>query len=926
MRRFALVFLIILCTITGESPAMQNPNALFNGRTYRQQALQTLAFPLGGIGTGSVSLGGRGDLRDWELCNRPNKNGELPYTFFALWAQKGTEDGVAKILERQYLPPYTRGGFGIPQNQLAGVARLGDAEFTGAYPFAHIRFSDKEMPVEIELQAWNPFIPLNTDDSAIPAAIFSWTLKNPSNQPVKASLAFSLANEIGNLYTDVRDFKPGLGGNINQVKQTDAAQGILLSSLNVKPETPHDGTLAMLTPVKEVDIQTEWYRGGWWDKCHLFWDDFSDDGSVKPIKSSKPSEAGHGAHASMVMHVDLKAGEQKTVPVVLAWHFPWRENYWNREPELRGKIMKNHFADLFDDAWEAGLYTIEQLPRLEKETRAFQQALFSSTLPEPVIDAVSSQMSTLKTNVCMLLQGKRFHAFEGNGDDFGCCWMNCTHVWNYEQTLAFLFPQLERSMRETEFLHNTLPNGYMTFRTLLPLQDFWWKFKPAADGQMGTILRVYRDWKLCGDSEWLQKLWPKIKMALEFAWKGCGNPPPKGFEWTAEKLRLPWDSNQDGVMDAEQHNTYDIEFYGPNTMMGTLYLGALKAAAEMAAAVGDEDAQRLYQNLFETGSRKYDELLWNGDYYIQQVEVLPGLRVPDHLISPDKQDCGPNCKCGQSPGGKKAAFSDGKAMPKYQYGHGCLSDQLLGQYLAHVAGLGYVLDRDRVKKAVKAIFDHNFRNPVGDFSNVQRVYALNDEAGLLLCSWPQGDRPVLPFVYSDEVWSGVEYQVAATLIYNGWIREGLELVKAVRQRYNGVRRNPWDEEECGHHYARAMASWAVLLALSGFHYDGVSADMRFEPKFSKDEFQTFWSTASAWGVYRQNRLENKTAEIEVLYGKLDLAQLNLPLIGRNPRAVVNSEKIDVKTDVQDDRLILQLPALSLATGERLTLTFTAGVD
>lgn len=920
MRRFAFIPFVATCLIIGDCLSMQTQKIPLNGRTYKNEALQTLAFPLGGIGSGSVSLGGRGDLRDWEICNRPNKHGELPYTFFALWAQKGKEKPVAKILERQYLPPYTRGGFGIPQNQLAGVARLDDAEFTGAYPFAHMRFFDKEMPVDIELEAWNPFIPLNTDDSAIPVAIFSWTLKNPSDKPVNASIAFSLANEIGNLYTDVQDHKPGLGENINQYKESDVARGIYLSSLKVKPETPHYGSMAMLTPWREVDIQTEWYSGGWWDKCHLFWDDFSDDGAVKTIKESKPSKDGQGAHASMVLHIDLAPGEEKTVPVILAWHFPWRENYWNSEPELRGKIMKNHFGNLFDDAWNAGLYTIEHLQRLQRETRAFQQALFSSTLPEPVIDAVSSQLSILKTNVCLLLQDKKFYAFEGNGDDSGCCWMNCTHVWNYEQTLAFLFPELERSMRETEFLHNTLANGYMPFRTLLPIQDFWWKYKPAADGQMGTIMRVYRDWKFCGNDEWLRKLWPKIKLALEFAWKGCGDPPPKGLEWTAEKLLLPWDANQDGVMEAEQHNTYDIEFYGPNTMMGSLYLGALKAASEMATRMGDDEAKMLYLKLYEQGRKKYDRDLWNGEYYRQDVRVLPGLQVPEHLISPENKACGPDCKCSRSPGGKKAALSQDETVPKYQYGEGCLSDQLLGQYLAHVCGLGYLLDENHVRQAVKAIFDYNFRDPIGDFSNVQRVYALNDEAGLLLCSWPKGNRPVLPFVYSDEVWSGIEYQVAATLIYNGWTEEGLEMVEAVRQRYNGIRRNPWDEEECGHHYARALAGWSVLLALSGFYYDGVDAEMRFAAQVSGEAFQTFWSTASAWGIYKQQKSQ---AALEVLYGRLNLSRLVLQPLARQVKVTLDGD--DVMTDFQSDeeKMILEMPDQIIDAGSSLVVEFSA---
>ncbi|MDH7561587.1 MAG: GH116 family glycosyl hydrolase [bacterium] len=343
-------------------------------------------------------------------------------------------------------------------------------------------------------------------------------------------------------------------------------------------------------------------------------------------------------------------------------------------------------------------------------------------------------------------------------------------------------------MRRTDFLHNTLPNGYMTFRTLIPLGEHWWQFKACADGQMGTVIKASREWKLSGDNGFLRELWPKVKAALEFAWKGCGSPPPQGFEWTAAQVTRPWDKDMDRVMEGEQHNTYDIEFYGPNTMTGSLYLGALKAAAEMAKAMGEHKAATLYRSLYEQGRKKYDQLLWNGRYYRQQVEVAEGLEVPEHLRMPSSQD---------APSG---------GQPKYQYGEGCLSDQLLGQYLAHVVGLGYLLPPEHVRTAIKSVFDYNWRRPLGDLCNVRRVYALNDEAGLLLCSWPFGKRPLLPFVYSDEVWTGIEYQVAATLIYNGWIDEGLSVVKGARDRYDGLRRNPWEEIECGHHYARAMAS------------------------------------------------------------------------------------------------------------------------
>ena len=184
---------------------------------------------------------------------------------------------------------------------------------------------------------------------------------------------------------------------------------------------------------------------------------------------------------------------------------------------------------------------------------------------------------------CFWLEGGQFFGFEGCNDKGGCCPLNCGHVWNYEQSLAFLFPSLERFMREVDFLNNTKDNGEMVFRTSLPLgAAVYWKFRPAADGSLGKIINLYRDWQMSGDMEFLKKLWPKAKKVLEYT-------------WTA------WDADKDGLIEGEQHNTYDIEFYGPNSMIGTFYLGALLAGSKMAEAVGDAEAAKTYRGPFEKG-------------------------------------------------------------------------------------------------------------------------------------------------------------------------------------------------------------------------------------------------------------------------------------------------------------------------------------
>jgi uncharacterized protein (DUF608 family) len=234
-----------------------------------------------------------------------------------------------------------------------------------------------------------------------------------------------------------------------------------------------------------------------------------------------------------------------------------------------------------------------------------------------------------------------------------------------------------------------------------------------------------------------------------------------------------------------------------------------------------------------------DALLWNGEYYIQKITDVNSYR--------------------------------------YQYGTGCLSDQLFGQCLAHVAGLGYVLPREHVRSALKSIVRNNFRRDLRGSSNAQRTYVLDGEGGLLLCTWPRGGRPRLPFVYCDEVWTGIEYQVATHLIYEGMVEEGLQIVKAIRDRYDGVKRNPWNEVECGHHYVRSLASWGLLPALSGYRFDMTRRRISFSPVVNEEDFSCFFSTGRAWGSYHQ-RVDPQTGKrswnVDVMGGSLDGVAVN----------------------------------------------------
>jgi uncharacterized protein (DUF608 family) len=835
------------------------------GRSFTGAALREIAFPLGGIGTGTVSLTGSGALRDWEIFNRPNKGSFLPFTFVALRLQGG---GMAKprirVVERRPMPPFT-GRDGPTRLTALGLPRFREATFTGAYPFANIRFSDAALPVTVSLEAFNPMVPLATADSSLPTAILTYRLTSRAKSKIDASLAFSIMNPIG------YDGHAKLGGrqadhfgsNLNEFKSEGGASGIFMTSSKYPAGSFRNGSMALVTSAADTSYRLEWEHGAWWDDFQKWWDEFFFKGRFANTPT-KPSADKTTEYATLAAHVSLAPGETRDVTFVLAWHFPYGENYWSREPESKGLPLKNEYGKRWNSAWEPAVSTLRDLKPLRDRSARYRDTLHASTLPAPVIDAVSSQASILRTNTLMVLDDRRTLAFEGCNDEGGCCPMNCTHVYNYEQSLAHLYPDVERSMRETDYLVNMRPDGSMSFRTLVPLKKGGNKFHPAADGQMGCVMKMYREWQLSGDDEFLRRLWPEVKRSLEYAW-------------------TQWDADRDGVMEGQQHNTYDIEFYGPNSMMGSLYLGALAAAARMARHLGDTAAAASYEALIASGGKRLDQALYNGEFYVQKTDESK------------------------------------KESAKYQYGEGCLSDQLLGQWFAEVVHLGKLLPHDHIRRTLGAIWRYNFRQDFGEWPNTQRLYALNDEKGLVLCSWPRGKRPALPFPYSDEVWTGIEYQVAAHFIYEGMIKEGLAVVKAVRDRYDGVSRNPWNEIECGHHYARAMSSWSLLLALSGYRYSAPSREIGFHPVINAENFRALYTTGSAWGSYAQKLAGEKLdAEIRVEEGTLTLNTLRLP----TPKAEAKLlSKTRARLRVENGEAILTFDKpVELRSGRGLTVS------
>lgn len=767
------------------------------------------AFPLGGIGTGSVTLHASSALTEFEVFNRPTEGNKLPYSFFCMHSEWGDRQDT-RVLEAMRAPDFSRAR-GYHPHEAMGLPRFPASQMEVAFPFARVSFEDDSLPLSVGLEAFTPFIPLEEDDSGIPAVSFRYTVRNDSNTPATVLLALSMPNILGLPRFDCFENYLPFSGRENVAVEDAEVAGVFMGGGGVSRDSLEYADCSIVVPREHGLVSPQWYQGGWYDGVTEFWRDFT-NGRLGPeakpnVSRSAIGPAGYPVGSAGIRKV-IQPGEEEEFRFILSWYVPNRHKGWFPS-DNPGQTMKNHYATRFGSSLEAAKYLYSNLPRLERQSRLFSDALYGSTLPDDVIEAVANNLTVLTSNTCFRDETGTFLAWEGCHEQEGSCHGTCTHVWNYAQGAAWLFPALERSARLNEFRYEVEPDGKMNFRAQKRFGLAAFDMHAAADGQLGTIVRAWREYTLSGDKAFLEEVYPQALKCLEYAEK-------------------TWDLDGDLLLEGLQHNTYDIEFLGANPLSGVMYLGALRAAGRMADVLGDHAASEEMRRKSETSGRLLDEKCFNGSYYVQSI-------------------------------------SDVDRLP-YQFGAGCLSDQLLGQALAHWYGLGYLLPKEHVSRAARAVFDNNFLDGTGRGACLQRLYVAQDEVGLVLCTWPNGGKPRFPFVYSDEVWTGVEYHVASLLIMEGYVAEGLSMVSTVRDRYDGVRRNPFSEMECGHHYARSLASYGVLLALSGLSVSP-QGSVTFAPAVNRDDFHCFYCDGRSFGILHQTvsvdgRVEQR---IEPLY-------------------------------------------------------------
>ncbi len=995
--KMKLIFAILFCAISlvfiQEKTSAQGTvdQHVFNS-FYSGKSLDYTAFPIGGLGAGMVCLDGNGAWSHLSVKNQPDVFNE-PFAFGAI-SVAGIPNG-AKLLQG---PVPTWKIFGRPEtangggDYYYGLPRFENCRFLARFPFATIELSDNDLPLNVKISGWSPFIPGDADNSSLPVGSMEYTFTNTSNNSVDAVFSWNSKNIVktdGN--NEIIACKNGF-----TMHQKGSAQ---------KPEI--ESWFSVFTD-QDAIVDHCWFRGGWFDALTILWKDIC-DGNYK----QDPPRGDNPPGASLFVPIHLLPHQEKTVRLMFCWYSPNTKISSGAQPSPAGpafgekpapgkadsqqeipgyagkqlvntyypdgdgltgtltspgfRIKKNHiafligggsnkekvcinlkigeevvlsatgkneelvvpliwdvrkykgkkavleivdnetggwghinidqivFSDnsnvnpaiigtedlLFEDfegpaygawlksgkadpcagcdpetctveryykPWYSGKfngilslqeYWTSNYEKLKTGSEAFRDAFYSSTLPPEVMEAIGANLTILKSPTVLRDADGKLWAWEGCSDNNGCCAGSCTHVWNYAQAIPHLFPELERSLRSTEFTVSQNTEGHQTFRSNLPINEPQHTFHAASDGQLGGIMKVYRDWRISGDNDWLSNFYPLVKQSLDYCIK-------------------TWDPDHIGVLVEPHHNTYDIEFWGPDAMCSSFYLGAITSFIEMSKFLQKPTAD--YELILAKGKSFMERDLYNGEYFFQKIRwndlrAADPTKIPSATIAPDEA--------------YKLLIQEG---PKYQYGSGCLSDGIMGMWMATSSGLPEIIDNTKVTSHLKSIYKYNFKADLSDHDNPQRpTYALGKEGGLLLCTWPKGGKLSLPFVYSNEVWTGIEYQVAGHLMMKGEVEEGLDIVRACRKRYDGTVRNPFDEYECGHWYARALSSYGLLQGLTGIRYDAVEHIIHIDSKIGKN-FTSFLSTETGFGNVG---MKDGIPFVEVKMGKIPYEKIVL---------------------------------------------------
>ena len=798
---FALLFLLIQCSISLFSQEMHRENA----HTYKGQYLTGIDFPVGALGGSIIRMNGKAEREWWHIFNNSEEragSGKVPNSFFAIRVGKNGSS-VIKALQTTTVGTFT------------GMNSL---TFQGEFPFGWYDYADNELPVKVSLEAYSFLIPMDLKNSALPSAVFRYTVKNTATSKVQVSLMAAQQNAVGFSGYDTiagpdnRNCK-GYGSNQNTIVSEPGRTSLKMS-----------GTAgSMQLSAYESDMTGT----SSWESLASLYNDFSDNGQLSGNMQARSPQAGTTVDGALAKDFTLDPGEEKTITFVLSWYFPKGSFGLNNIPLWYFPEGGNQYENWWDDAADVDKYVYANFNQLDSNTRLYHNTLYSSNIPRDVLDRVSSNICVLKSPTAFWLKNGYFGLWESTSNLLG--WFgNCKHVYHYAQGHARLFPELGRILRKQDLKTQT-PEG------LLPARDgqVW----NAIDGHFGSILGVYREHLLSCNNDFLNASWGETKKAMDYTIS-------------------TFDPDKDGMMSGTHHNTLDCNISGTSPWIGSLYMAALKACEKMASIMGDATSASAYNEIWTTGVRNQNAQLWdtNLGYYKEKTENLPNTKVMADAIS---------------------------------------IDMLLGQWWANQLGLGPIYPEDRSREALLKIYNSNkFTDTGSGYVAAFRDFLGTGDTGWQMFKHP-GTIPHNTILYYNEVMSGFEYSLAATLIQYGLVNEGISVIQAIANRYDGRLRStgevhmannstvfgcgsPFGEDECGDFYGRPLSSWSALLALQGFMYDGPQQVITFRPVWQPENHKSFFSASEGWGLFSQTRSKSsQTNVLAVKYGIVAVRQIQL---------------------------------------------------
>ena len=827
---------------------MNDPALVARGEStvYQDENLSAVSFMVGGIGAGAIQYNGTAKPAIWQIaCNHDQT--KISDSFMAIRAQVDGGQPVVRALQTEAVGPF---------------AAMKNLKFIGEYPIARYQFEEPALPVEVELELLNPFTPMDLKSSGIPCIVSTVKVTNTSSVPVTVDVLAAQKNIVG-YTTGATGSKPAYGQNRNRLLRKEDA-----TLLHMTKDGEGQGAGMDMVLMTRAAGATGLAK---WDSQQTLHDALSKTGELSGADTTEPSPAEQTLNGALSAPLELAPGQSESVTYVLTWHMP---------KAVQGDAETwRHKGNMYTNWWPNAMAVADDLRNdlddLVERTYRFHDSLYASDMPHWLLDRLSSQLATLRSQTCWWAADGYFGVYEGVGGSQGCCSGNCAHVWHYAQSHARLFPELGRRMREQDF-DNQKKDGRLPFRHSHPNSR-------ATDGQFGTILNTYREYQCSKDDIWLKEQWSNLELAMK---------------WAMEQ----WDPDQDGYMEGRQDNTLDGHIYGCSSWLGTMYLSTLEAMARMAEINGKSQLAASYRKVRASGQKLQNERLWNGEYYIQEA---------------GKQRSG-------------------------DYLDGCHIDQLLGEWWGEQVGVDRNYPKDRSKKAMKALFKYNFHADFHGQSMRPRQFVAVEDGGTKMITWPKNNRPIPCMDYGDEIMTGFEYAAAATMVQNGLLREGLTMVKANHDRYDGRKRtenisklgvwgytgNPFGDDECGKFYGRALSIWSMLLVMQGFEYDGPAGRIGFRPRWKPEDHTSFFTAAEGYGLFTQ-KVDNRTlqASLELREGKLRLTEVVLAFPGkRKPVSVVvtsGGDKVGSRFLAKDGDLSIELkiPQM-LEGGQRLDIRVT----